>query len=293
VVAFGSSRTQMGISPTVMDFPDGPHTPLVYNFGYRGAQPLATHLNFTRVLDAGVKPDAILIQLAPVEVAETLAPERAFPPSWLPRLTLADQRRLALPITDPWVFQKAWLSTRLTLWKTYREAVLSDLLPDWQTPTQRIEFSWEAMDDRGFAPFAYAIVPDVVRAITANDIRTRYGWVHAAFAPGERTGPVLREWVSRCKAEGIPIAFFWAPEAPSCRALYSSASLEALAAYSKQLGDEFGAPVFPTPTHLQESDFADGFHLMKPGAVKYSRWLAENYLKPWFAKSLHQEEGNP
>jgi hypothetical protein len=293
VVAFGSSRTQMGLSPAAMGFPDEPGSPLVYNFGYRAAHPLGSHLNFTRVRDAGVKPDAILIQLAAVEAASTAPADRGFPRSWLPRLTIADQRRLAPHTASPWAFPKAWASSRLTPWNTYREAILSDLLPDWQRPTQRIEFTWEAMDDRGFAPNPFAMVPDEVRSSRSRDIRTVHARTFASFAPGERTGVVFRGWVDRCRAEGTPVAFFWAPEALSCRALYSPVSLEAIATYSRQLSEEFGSPVFPLPTHLEEADFADGFHLLKPGAEKYSRWLAENHLKPWLAKVLRGQGGAP
>ena len=68
VLAFGSSRTQMGLSPAAMDFPDEPGSPVVYNFGYRAAHPLGAWFHFTRVLDSGLKPDAVLIQLAAPEL---------------------------------------------------------------------------------------------------------------------------------------------------------------------------------------------------------------------------------
>ena len=47
-----------------------------------------------------------------------------------------------------------------------------------------------------------------------------------------------------------------------------------------------GVRVFPAPEHLDEADFMDGYHLLPAGAAKYSRWLADNHLKPWLAEAL-------
>jgi len=60
VVAFGSSRTQMGICPAVMGFPDEPGSPVVYNFGYRAAHPFRSWFQLMRLLDDGVRPDFVL-----------------------------------------------------------------------------------------------------------------------------------------------------------------------------------------------------------------------------------------
>ena len=74
VVMFGSSRTQMGISPTAMGFPDEPGSPVVYNFGYRGGRPVWVWLNLMRLLVDGVKPDFVLIHLALAKSAYNTPP---------------------------------------------------------------------------------------------------------------------------------------------------------------------------------------------------------------------------
>jgi len=48
------------------------------------------------------------------------------------------------------------------------------------------------------------------------------------------------------------------------------------------LRDDLGITIFPAPAHLTDEDFADGYHLIASGAAKYSKWLAEKHLKPWF-----------
>lgn len=281
VLAFGSSRTQMGLSPVAMNFPDEPGSPLVYNFGYRAGHPLGVWLNFHRARDAGVKPAAVLIQLAPTELVLQFPAERQLPATWFPRFTRADIDRLGPHTNNPAPFRTAWWKSRLAPWCTYREAVLSDLLPNWQTSLQRVSYSWEFTDESGFAPLPFAIIPDEVTTRIANELREKHKRAFTRFAASERTQALFREIVDTCRADGAPVAFFWAPESPSCEANYTPASRAAITAYSKQLGNEFGVPVFPAPTHLEEADFADGFHLMRTGAEKYSRWLAETHLKPW------------
>src|SRR5207248_754534 len=82
VVALGSSRTQMGVSPADMGFADAPGSPLVYSFGRSGAGPLLLNLTFRRLLDDGVRPDFQWTQLdgrgwTPYPFAAVSAADRA------------------------------------------------------------------------------------------------------------------------------------------------------------------------------------------------------------------------
>jgi hypothetical protein len=284
VVAFGSSRTQMGLSPAAMGFPDEPGSPLVYNFGYQSAQPVGVWLQFARVLDSGVKPAAVLVQLAPAELLVCEPAERECA-AWAPRFSRGDIRRLAPLTKDPTPFRRAWVKTRLNPWATYREAVQSDLLPEWQTERQRAWFVWEKTDEYGFVPHSMLTVPAAVRTRFEQDTRARHAGALTAFAPGTTQGPAFRDLVARCRAEGIAVAFFWAPASPAYRSWFTPASRAAVEAYGRKLAAQLGVRIFPAPEHLEDMDFADGYHLLPHGAPKYSRWLADNHLRPWLAES--------
>src|SRR5207244_13049758 len=69
VLVFGSSRAQMGVSPNDMGFPDEPRAPLVYNFGYRAATPVYMWLQLACLLDDGVRPRAVVVMIAPLELS--------------------------------------------------------------------------------------------------------------------------------------------------------------------------------------------------------------------------------
>jgi hypothetical protein len=281
VVAFGSSRTQMGLSPGVMNFPDEPGSPLIYNCGYRGSPPLGIYLHFTRVLDAGIKPDAVLIQLAPLELRIPGDAERQLA-LWGVRLSAGDARRLAPYTEDTSCWPVVWGKAHLLAWCNYRQAVLSDLLEDWQTPVQRITYIWNLMDEYGFWPHFLHSVTDDQRHEFLEQSKLMHGEVLDTFTATEPMAwQACAGVVHRCREEGIAVAFFWAPESPTYRSWHSAAFREGSEEFATRLTAELGVPVFPAPTHLEETDFVDGYHLIKTGAEKYSRWLADTHLKPW------------
>ena len=280
VIAFGSSRTQMGLSPAAMSFPDEPGSPVVFNFGYRAGHPLGAWLQCMRVLDSGVKPDAILVQLADVELMVRGLAERQLR-RWSPRFSRGDIARLAPYTIDDSTFRRTWFAGRLTPLSTYREAILSDLLPAFQSWAQALSHEWEMMDEYGFSPHVCESLPEGVRMAGLKEVKKKYALKFSSFKASEETEWVFRNLMARCKKAGIPVAFFWAPVSPTYRSWLSADSLAALEEFEHKLAANYGVPVFPAPRDLAETDFADGFHLLRHGAARYSRWLAVNHLKPW------------
>ena len=282
VVVIGSSRAQMGLAPEAMGFPDEPGSPVVYNLGYRSAMPVVAWLHLSRLLDAGVKPDAVVVQLARAEIG--LEPAEPHLRMMETRLGLADLRRLAPHVADPWVFRKTWAASRLTPWATHRTAILGDLLPTWCPLARRFAILPDTliMDAHGYVP-CLKEYPEEERARVLADVRQKVsGANHLPLSPTARQA--FQDLAGRCRAEGIAVAFFWTPESPEYRSWYSPQAARNAAACEEFLTRELGVVVFPAPVHLAEDDFADGFHLLRHGATKYSRWLADNHLRPWLAK---------
>jgi hypothetical protein len=281
-VAFGSSRTQMGLDPGAMGLPDGPTDPLVYNFGYRAAHPLGAWFQFRRVLEAGIKPDFVLVQVAAAELGVTGPAERQLR-TWAARFTPGDIARLAAYTRDGSALPRQWVAAHLTPWTTYRGAIRSDLLPDWQTEAERRQFAWEQTDPYGFAPYHLEAIPEPQRDRVAREAEAKHARALAGRPLGETSMRSLREMVDRCRAEGIAVACFWAPESPTYRRLYSPEARAVAAGFERIAADEWGVTVFPAPDHLADDDFVDGYHLLRHGAAKYSRWLADTHLRAWFA----------
>lgn len=281
VVVLGSSRAQMGVSPVAMGFPDEPGQPLVLNFGYRGGGSLGSWLQGQRLLDDGVQPRAILFVLATIESkTNTLTVDQL--PGWKSRYTAADLRHLSGFIDD---LDRGWHQlavARVNPWIVRREVLAAHALPDWQPPIVRYQQEgWRRMDRYGYTPFPEELLTDSLRQVEvarhlgdATEINTRpvSGLVSCA----------LGEMAKRCRAEGIALAVAWAPESPAYRGVYTPAGWAYNDAYSRELRAQ-GVRVFPAPEHLEDSDFADGVHLLPAGAAKYSQWLADTQLRPWLA----------
>lgn len=283
VLVVGSSRVQMGVSPADMGFADTPGSPLVYNCGYRFAPPVVAWLQIQRLLDDGVRPSAVVLMVAAVELNLDGPAERQFENRGA-RLSPSDLRRLSPYTNDPNKFRRGQWAARLDAWDARREALVSDVFPDWQESAVRLTHDgWEQMDAYGFTRAAVERVTDDARQKGWHEVQTAFAPTMNAPLPKPFADRVIRDLVARCRAEGIAVAVAWAPESPRYRALYTPAALAGIAEYSQRLAGELGVPVFAAPVHLDEDDFADGFHLARGGPARYSRWLADTHLRPWLA----------
>jgi hypothetical protein len=292
VLVFGSSCAQMGVSPRDMGFPDEPGQPLVYNFGYRGVPLLGSFFQLNRVLDAGVRPRAVLLMLSIREAKLHGEPGEQFG-FMAPRMSGRDVAFWAPYTPNPGNFRRAVVAARRDPWSARREALFSDLLPDWQPELTRLRHDgWERMDEYGYAPYPEAHMrllishrPDLATEHRQEVLRTHAPNINCG-PPNELSMRAIRDFAGRCRAEGVALAVVWAPESPEYRALYTPATRTEVAAYEQMLRGELGVQVVPAPTHLEEDDFPDGYHLYPGGASRYSRWLADIHLKPWLAEVL-------
>lgn len=285
VLIAGSSRTQNGLSPGAMDFPDQSGSPLVYNFGYRGAHPLGMWFQVSRLLDDGVKPRVVLVQLASTELRHWGSAEELYyrGQQWGPRFSAPDAKRLAPYSDNSRVFKKDLAKARRNPWASRREALVSDLLPAWQPSELRVlHASWESMDRYGFGPLS----PEMVAPASNRAEDWKRHAVTLGDPLGETSKRAMRDLLARLRGEGIAIALFWTPESPDFRKLYRPGARERGEDFARELAHDFAAPIFPAPEHLTNDDFADGYHLLPAGAAKYSQWLAETHLKPWLAEVL-------
>jgi hypothetical protein len=280
VLALGSSRTQMGLSPSHMGFPDEPGSPAIYNFGQAGAGPLQLLLTFRRLLDDGVRPNFLLVELFPAAlVADGPAEEQIKP--WADRLSAGDVRRLEPYCADPAALRRSWAESRAASWYTLRLTLMSHWLPRWLPWQHRQNFLWEQLDSRGWMPYVFEAVPAEERTKGIEKVRGQYLAALRSYRVGAASDRALREIVARCRVACIPVAFYLMPEGPAFRSWYTPDTLAAVQAYQGTLTHELGVPVFDAAAGFAEGDFADGHHLLRHGAARFSRTFAEEHLRPW------------
>jgi hypothetical protein len=285
VIVFGTSRTQNAISPAAMGFPDEPGSPHVFNFGQSASPPLRVLLNYLRVRDSGIRPAAVVIEVQPLWLAVENASAESYFSNKVDRLSSADLQHLAPYCNEPEALRKKWLTLSFAPWHTHRLVLMSHWLPRWQEWRVRVDFRWQSMDPDGFVPFPHEDPPQHIRVTAAAFARQERLASLGGFRLAEASLRPIRDFVTLCRHEGIPVALIETPVSAMFRGWFSPGAYESGEVQLRDFVRELGVEFFPPFEGLAEADFVDGHHMLRRAAEKYSRWLADTHLKPW----LHQQ----
>lgn len=279
VVALGSSRPQMGLSPLDLGLPERPNAPLVYNFSAAGCGPVHELLNLRRLLDSGLKPDFLLVEaLRPVLAGDGPA-EKLIHPA---RLGYADLNRLKPYCDNPESLQKEWVQLRLTPWYSLRLYLMSHWAGSMLHWKSRQDFMWKQMKGRGWLPYFFADIPSEKRTQGIAEAHVQYADYFRHYDISPLTQQAYRDLLQECQTHGIKVAFFVMPESATFRSWYPPGAEARANAYLQALSQEFSVPVFDASAWLPDvSYFADGHHLMRHGAEAFSRRFGPECVGPW------------
>jgi hypothetical protein len=283
VLALGTSRTQNAIDPSAMAFPDESESPLVFNFGQSGSAPLKVLLTLERLLDEGIRPRAVIVEVLPVWLAADGPAERIFRDHEA-RLSAGDLRRLAPYAAGSSALAGKWLAARIAPLSAHRVVLMSHWLPRWLRWGERIDPQWEGMKPDGFVPYPTQFATDEFRAIATAHARDEHAGAFAGYSFGESSLLALRDLVDRCRAGGIAVLVVEPPVSPMFRGWFASGVWDSGEAQLRELAAAWEVELVPPIDGLEESHFIDGHHLLQDGAALYSRRLAEQHLKPWLAR---------
>lgn len=277
ILVLGSSRTQMGFSPLDLGLSSDEHSPLVYNFGQAGSGPIQMLLNLRRVLDAGVKPNAVLVEILPATLTYHGTSE-TFYHSTVARLNIADLHRLNDYCASPSQLTRRWLETRILPWHSLRFLLLSHWQPTLLPWQRRMDFQWRLMDSRGWARFPFETVDADYRAAQTDRAREEYEQNLRDFKVSEISDRILRDLVADCRRERIAVSFFLMPEASAFRSWMTDASRVELKTYLERLSKDLNVPIFDASGWLPDEAFADGHHLLAPAAKRFSARFGREFL---------------
>jgi hypothetical protein len=283
VLALGTSRSQNAIDPSAMGFPDQSDSPLVFNFGQSGSAPLKVLLTLERLLDEGIRPRAVVVEVLPVWLAADGPAERLFR-DVEPRLSAGDLRRLAPYCAEATALERKWLAARIAPWSAHRVVLMSHWLPRWLPWGERIDPQWQGMEPDGFVPYPSQFSSPEFRAAAAAHARREHGGCFAGYAFGASSLQVIRDLVNRCREERIDVLFVEPPVSPMFRDWFAPGVWESGDAHLRAFAAELGVELVPPLDGLEESHFIDGHHLLREGAATYSRRLADRHLKPWLER---------
>jgi hypothetical protein len=280
VVMLGSSRVATGFRPDVLDgltTADG-RAVAAFNYAQVGTGPQIASLVLERMLEAGVRPDWVLVEF--------------WPPFWcvdgymqgyLDSLNLAAldwpaARTLGRYLPKARKLYEAWLPAQLAPVFASRAAILSRLGPSW-APKFDPERRLENLDPDGWwSP--RATVSDADRARLTEHYHKVYAPRLARFAIRPTPDRALRDLLATCRREGIRAAVVVLPEGDGFRALYPPEALRRVDAYLDRLAAEERVPVVDARNWVGDEGFSDGHHLLPAGATAFTERLAREALAP-------------
>jgi len=284
VLILGTSRAQNGLQPSAMLLGDGSSSPLVFNYALTGSPPLKVLLTLHRLLDCGIVPDAILVELLPLWLASDAPAEVVFAPT-AERLSWSDLHHLRPYCADFDLLYWHWWKLRLTPWSTQRVILKSHWCPRWLPWNERVDPFWTGMTADGFMPFLYAEPTPEFRQRTCEHARREYAYAFGGITFGERSIQAMEELVAICRQRGIALAWFEPPTSPRFRSWFAAGVWERGQQDMLALAQQWNIPVFLSTLEMREEEFADGHHLLRAGAARYSQWLAEQHVRPWLTSS--------
>lgn len=278
IVMLGSSRTVHGFDAESFQSRaagDG-QSLLVYNFGIPGGGPLTELLTLRRLLAAGLRPDAVLIELMPVLfVDEAMVTEAShFTAGRLSQ----DELTLVARFVDSAAgdkLRKEWPANWYAPAYVHRLPIKRLLLPDL-LPL--------AGHEHLFAPYdAYGGV------VIADSFRTQQTFEHALdiakrsyetrlsdFRPGKLARLAYDELLALCREHEIATTLVVMPEGEAFRSWYAGSAWPEAERFVNELAHHHHVTVLDAHEWCDDSGFLDSHHLLCRGAQRFTGRLAES-----------------
>jgi hypothetical protein len=274
----------MGLSPTAVPAvrtSDG-HVATVYNFSQLGLGPLGQLLSLRRLLANGIHPDWVLVEVWPPLLSDDQAwhEENRLAPT---RFYLADVPVIFRHLSDPWKVCGQLLeglaipvaSQRVGLLRSYAPGwFFHDLVPEYQAPSADPDAS-------GWSPISEPSPGGVEHRRRLESVLGFFGpLLSGQYRIRPAADRALRELIELCRGEGIRLAIYTMPEASRFRGIYAPQARHRVQDYLDGLHREYRVPVVDTRDWAADGDFFDGFHLLRPGALAFSRRFGREVLGP-------------
>jgi hypothetical protein len=281
VVMVGSSRVEYGLlGRAIEDSLTGPCgvRPVVFNFGISGAGPIIELLTLQRLLRDGPRPDVVLVEVVPSLLAGQF-------PAWdLQRLTPDRLGLDELPWIAPYGPSLAmrrieWLRASAVPWYTHRIAMLSCGAP-LLLPGPNPGGVWQELDEAGGMPLPVLPPPaEQYRRAFARATR-EHGEKLASLQIGGPAVQALHDLLDLCRREHIVARLVMMPEGSDFRALYPPQAWAQVERFLNDLARQYDCPLINAREWVADDHFADGHHLLRPGAAIFSERLGREYLLP-------------
>jgi hypothetical protein len=272
LLLLGSSRAGLGIRPDHMMSAWQPRSPMVFNFCRRGFGPMVALLYLRRILDEGIRPDWIVLEIWPPFLTDnnifgrddaTLDPRRL---QWRDRALVERDAKNGSEL------MRLWLEVQWVPWYWHRTVLLGYFAPEWGPPVPFGDDFWATTDQwgwRGIPRFGHEKFQRFVeKGVEFKGVLEVLDVTPAA----ERR---ISDFLTLCKDNKIPVSVLYMPESSALRGWYPAAVRQRIDEYLHGLRAQFGAPLIDARDWMPDEYFGDTHHLTEEGAALFSRHLAE------------------
>lgn len=280
VLALGSSKLFSGFRPDVAEavWPPREPPPVIYNAGMEGLGPAIEFLTLHRLLDNGIRPHVLILEVLTPRLSEDCEPwfensygERALGWRDWPRV-LAVSPRANRQL-------RRWLAGQLAPVHAHRQAIMNLCAPGWLPWPARTGTWVSHLNDNGWIPLPGESTEDQRR-----EWRAFVGWQWKEMLGKFRVNPdsdrALRYALADCRREGIRACVVVMPESSEYQSWYSAEAHASLRAYLARLASEEHIPVIDARGWADEGDILDGHHLTPTGATRFTARFTREVLVP-------------
>lgn len=278
LVLLGSSRTGRGVRPGVMPelrAVDG-RSPLVFNFSHIASGSLAELVTLHRLLDAGIHPDWLAVEILPALLGRKTD---VFGSTMLgiSRLSWSDMWLLRRYVCDAHTMKYSWYGDQLAPWHAHRWSLMNQYASNFLPPYMRLDH-WKQLDRWGWWEMGGDDMPlgAVASALYAQRLSYYDDLQHLQISAMQ--DHALRDLITLCRQECIPLMFYIMPEGDIFRGWYAPSVRTRINDYLTHLSRESGVPIADLRTWIEEKYFGDSHHLYPKGATLLSQRFGPEVL---------------
>lgn len=277
ILGLGSSRLATGFDPMTFESTlprSGGAAPIAFNFAMVGSGPEMMHLTLSRLLDRGIRPACVVIEYWPPFWAFARGVKDYEQQINLGALSYKEARLLAGYVPRPGRLMNAWLRMQALPVYANRHALAAGLLPGSQPEPKERELRFEFVDQNGWwKPHDAISEPDRLRLVARY--REHYQPTLASLTIQPSSRRAMDHLLELCEKERIVPLVAVLPEGGGFRSWYSAESERVKREYLDELSATHKVAVVDATKWSGDGDFLDDHHLLPPGAVTFSRLLAE------------------
>ena len=280
LLAMGSSRTQLGFDAVAVERATAGRV-RAFNFGVPAAGAMTSALYLRRLVEAGVTPEFITVEIHPGFASDLSPPYES---RWLHLYRLRPDevgrlRSYGWAVESP--PQHGWFGWAAASF-AYRYSIINRYFPKMMPCPYGLHVGAKS-DARGFV--SGHDVPAKQKADALRRTRNEYAPTFVEYRTGGPGVEAIRDMLGVCRDRGIRAAVVLMPESSEYRSWYGPDGYRRVGDLAESLTREFGVGAADAREWVPDRGFADGHHLTAEGSAIFSNRLAAELVGPWLERA--------